>query len=166
MEHCAFCAGSDAKKQRRNLSAILCHGGQLCIFLRTVWPALWKQLLTSLRAVYVCHSCFQNLDTGANRFSSLQQSIATLEQLSLPSQYSISFSYCIETGYLVIHQTDERRDNDKYASMEVPYSKSSFQLIHYLGEQGKTERFPTTHRQANEHILSAEKGVWRRPAQR
>ena len=40
---------SDTQRRRRNLSAILRRGGPLCTFLRTVWLALWRQLLTSTR---------------------------------------------------------------------------------------------------------------------
>ena len=86
-DHCAFCADSDTQRRRRNLSAILRCGGPLCTFLRTVWPALWRQLSTSTRIVYVCRLCFQNLDTGANRFNLLQRSIATLEQSLASSGY-------------------------------------------------------------------------------
>ena len=86
-ERCAFCAGSGANRRRLNLSAILHHSGPWCTFLRTVWLALWRQLSSSLRIVYACRSCFQNLDTGANQLCSLQQSIATLEQTLASSGY-------------------------------------------------------------------------------
>ena len=48
-EYCAFCADSDTQRRRHTLSAILCRVGPLCALLRTVWPALWRQLLTTTR---------------------------------------------------------------------------------------------------------------------
>ena len=51
---CAFCAGSCTLRLRCNLSTILRSGGPLCSFLRTIWPALWRQLLASTHTVYVC----------------------------------------------------------------------------------------------------------------
>ena len=126
-DHCAFCADSDTQRRRRNLYAILRHGGPLCTFLRTVWPALWRQLSTSTWIVYVCRLYFQNLDTGANhRFNLLQRSIATLEQSLASSGY-----YPLVSRTATIFASV---DNDR--------------------EERKADRFSTACRQRDEHVLS------------
>ena len=84
---CAFCVGSCTLRLRCNLSTILRSGGPLCSFLKTIWPALWRQLSASTHTVYVCRLYCQALDTGANCFSSLKQSIVTLEQSHASSRF-------------------------------------------------------------------------------
>ena len=84
---CAFCAGSCSLRLRRNLCTILRSGGPLSSFLRTIWPALWRQLSASTHTVYVCRLYCQVLDTGANCFSSLKQSIVTLKQSLASSRF-------------------------------------------------------------------------------
>ena len=71
-------------------------------------------------------SCFQNLDTGANRFNLLQRSIATLKQSLASSGY-----YPLASRTATIFASV---DNDR--------------------EERKADRFSTACRQRDEHVLS------------